>query len=161
MELGDNDILARGGDGARRRPFLHALAAGCGDDDPLLVELRRRARRDPRAPQELLRQPDPAAVADDDLLVVPGLPRRLGADAAVAHVDDAVGDRRRLGVVRHDHRRRAGVACKVADHVVDALRVFRIELARRLVGDEEPRPVYERGAQRDALLLSAGELVRT
>ncbi len=43
---------------------------------------------------------------------------------------------------------------------VDLRRVRRVELARRLVGDEEPRPVRERGADRDALLLAAGELRR-
>ena len=43
---------------------------------------------------------------------------------------------------------------------VDLRRVRRVELAGRLVGDEEPRPVRERGAERDALLLAAGELAR-
>ena len=36
----------------------------------------------------------------------------------------------------------------------------RVEVARRLVGDQEPRAIGERGAERDALLLSARELRR-
>ena len=161
MQFGDDVALVRGGDGPRRRTTLDALAARRRDDDPLLVQLRGGTRRDPGAAQELLGQADPAAVADDDLLVVPGLPRGLRADAAVADVDDAVGDRRRLGVVRDDHRRRTRVAREVADRVVDALRVHGVELARRLVGDEEPRPVRQRRAERDALLLSPRQLVGT
>ena len=59
-----------------------------------------------------------------------------------------------------EHRRRAGVARERADQRVDLRGVRGVELSGRLVGDEEPRPVRERGADRDALLLPARELAR-
>ena len=46
------------------------------------------------------------------------------------------------------------------DQLVDLCGVRRVELTRRLVGDEEPRPVREGGADRDALLLAARQLAR-
>ena len=57
-----------------------------------------------------------------------------------------------------DERRRAHLAGEAADERVDLRRVRGVELAGRLVGDEEPRPVRERRTDRDALLLAAGEL---
>ena len=51
-------------------------------------------------------------------------------------------------------------AGQLADQLVDDGGVLRVELAGRLVGEQEPRAVGERGAERDPLLLAAGELVR-
>ena len=56
--------------------------------------------------------------------------------------------------------RRSDLARQRADQRVDLLGIRRVELAGRLVGDEEPRAVRERGADRDALLLAARELCR-
>ena len=97
---------------------------------------------------------------DDDLLAVRLRPGLLGADPPVADVDDAVGDRGRAGVVADDDRGRALGAGELADQLVDDGCVLRVELAGRLVGEQEPRAVGERGAERDPLLLAAGELVR-
>ena len=82
----------------------------------------------------------------------------LLADAAVADVDDPVGDRRRARVVADDERRHALLAGELGEEVVDGRGARLVELARRLVGDQQARPVGERGAERDPLLLAAGEL---
>ena len=46
------------------------------------------------------------------------------------------------------------------DQAVDEPRVLGVELAGGLVGQQEPRPVRERGAEGDPLLLAAGERAR-
>ena len=113
---------------------------------------RARARRSAcrsRAPRDA----DPAAAVDDGAPV-------LGADAAVADLHDAVGDGGGARIVADEHGRRAELARERADQLVDLRRVRGVELAGRLVGDEELRPVRERRADRDALLLAARELRR-
>ena len=52
------------------------------------------------------------------------------------------------------------LADELAEHVVDLVGGGGVELAGRLVGEEDPRPVGERRAERDALLLAAGQLGR-
>ena len=84
--------------------------------------------------------------------------RALLADAAVADVDDAVGDLGRARIVADDERRHSLLPRELGEELVDDRRVRVVELAGRLVGDQEPRPVGERSAQRDALLLAAGQL---
>jgi hypothetical protein len=49
---------------------------------------------------------------------------------------------------------------ELADLPVDDRSVRRVELAGRFVGEEERRPVCDRGADRDPLLLAAGKLAR-
>ncbi len=115
---------------------------------------------DPRPPEQLLREAEPAAATDDDRLVPAVGERGLLAHAAVADADDAIGDRRGLRVVADEHGRRAGVAGELGDRLVDEPGVRGVELAGRLVGQQEPRPVRERGADRHALLLAARELAR-
>ena len=139
---------------ARRR----ALLAAAFDDDDAVVEARRRLRADPGAKQQLLRQAQPAAAADDDRVRLAVGARPLLRDAAVADADDPVGDARRLGVVADDHRRAAVLAHELAENVVHLVGGRGVELAGRLVGEEDARSVGERGAERDALLLAAGEL---
>ncbi len=63
------------------------------------------------------------------------------------------------GVVAHDDGRAALGVRKLGEQVVEDARVAGIELARRLVGEQQPRPMRERGADGDALPLAAGELV--
>ena len=84
----------------------------------------------------------------------------LLADAPVADVHDAVGDLRRARVVADDERRHALLARELGQELVDGGGARLVELAGRLVGDQQPRPVRERGAERDPLLLAAGELAR-
>ena len=59
-----------------------------------------------------------------------------------------------------DHRRAALGPRELAEHVVERRGARVVELAGRLVGEEQPRPVRERGTDDHALLLAAGELVR-
>ena len=66
----------------------------------------------------------------------------------------------KLGVVADDHRRAAMLAHELREHVVDLVGGRAVELAGRLVGEEDLRPVGERGAERDALLLAARQLGR-
>ena len=74
-------------------------------------------------------------------------------DGAAAHVPH------QFAVVRGDeHRRAAGV--DVAEQVHDLERQIRVEVARRLVGQDERRLVDERARDRDALLLAARQLQR-
>jgi len=59
--------------------------------------------------------------------------------------------------VADDHDRAALRRRELADRLVDAARVPLVQLTGRLVGEEEPRPVGERCAESDALLLAARE----
>ena len=52
------------------------------------------------------------------------------------------------------------LARELADQRVRRRRVRGVELARRLVRDQQARPVRERGGERDPLLLAARELGR-
>ncbi len=71
---------------------------------------------------------------------------------------DAVGDLGRLRVVADDDGRRALLTRELRQQAVDDHRARGVELAGGLVGDQEPRPVGEGSAQRDALLFAAGQL---
>ena len=84
----------------------------------------------------------------------PARPRLLD-DPAVADDDDPVGDRRGRRVVADDQRRAARLAHELAEHPVDQRGVLGVELAGRLVCEQQPRPVRNGGAHRDALLLAA------
>ena len=68
------------------------------------------------------------------------------------------GDLGRLRVMTHEHRRALVLAHELADEVVHLVGALRVELTCRLVGEEDAGLVRERRAQRDALLLAAGEL---
>jgi hypothetical protein len=72
---------------------------------------------------------------------------------APAHVGDE-------GAVvrRHQHRRAGGV--DVPEEIHDLERQVRVEVARRLVGQDDLRLVDERAGDRDALLLTARQLRR-
>ena len=79
----------------------------------------------------------------------------LVADAPVTDVDDAIGPLRRGRVVADDERRPALLARQLGDQVEHLARGRRVELARRLVGDQELRARGDRGAERNSLLLAA------
>jgi hypothetical protein len=62
--------------------------------------------------------------------------------------------------VADEHRRAAVLAHELAEHRVHLVGRRSVELARRLVGEEDAGTVGECGAQRDALLLAARERAR-
>ena len=121
----------------------------------------------PRLPRQLARPPMPASsrALSGSRTQPPrpttsrcGPPRtQLAADAPVAHVHDAVGELGRGLVVADDHERRPAAGDQLAEQAVDGARRARVELARRLVGQQQRRRVGERRAGRDALLLAARE----
>ena len=78
-------------------------------------------------------------------------------DATVADRDralDPLGDAR---VVRHQHDRVALVVQR-AQQGEDLVAGARVEVAGRLVGEDQARPADQRARDRDALALAAGEL---
>src|SRR5258708_39821572 len=85
---------------------------------------------------------------------------RVADDGAMVEVDDAPAERvDDLGVVcRHDERR--AELLHPREELDDLPARDRVEVARWLVGDEHARPVDERTRDRDALLLTTGELAR-
>ena len=88
-------------------------------------------------------------------------PAELGAEhEAVAHPDDPVARRADLGVVGHDHEGLAAFAVEAAEEREHVGSPRRVEVAGRLVAEDEAGPIDERSGDRHALLLAAGELVR-
>ena len=92
------------------------------------------------------------------ITIVSSSPRALLADAAVADVNDAVGDRRGRGVVAHDERRGALFPRELGEEIEHVLRRRLVELARRLVRHKKRRRRREGGTERDPLLLATREL---
>src|SRR5439155_25267170 len=120
------------------------------DDDARRAELRADTLPYPGTDEKLFGEPDPAAAADDQRLA-PALARRLLAHASVADANDPVSDRRGFDVMTDEDRGAALLARKLTDQLVDARSAVGVELPSRLVGEEEARPVRERGADRDTL----------
>ncbi len=58
-----------------------------------------------------------------------------------------------------DDRCRAPFADERAEQLVDDASGRGVQLTRRLVGDQQRRPVHERGAECDPLLLATRELL--
>src|SRR5665647_849873 len=81
-------------------------------------------------------------------------------DFAVPHVHDAPRGVREALVVRH-HDDGCPIRIQPAEERDDLRPGFRIQLARRLVRQQERWPVRERTRDRDPLLLAAGQLRRT
>ena len=115
---------------------------------------------DPRRTEHVLGEPKPAAAPDHDRAVAGRAGDALVRDAAVTDVDDAIGPLRRGGVVADDEGGSARLAHELGDQREHVARGRRIELAGRLVRDQERGPGRKRCAERDALLLAAGELAR-
>ena len=124
------------------------------------MEGRLRVCLDAGSPEELLGESEPTPAADDDRLVPSVGKCCLVAHATVPHAHDPVGDARRLRVVADEHRCRPSLAGELDDRLVDPAGVRSVELAGRLVREQEPRAMRERGADRNALLLASGELAR-
>ena len=89
----------------------------------------------------------------------------LGGDAfdgekAVADLQDAVGDRADLRVVRDDEERAVLLLGQRAEHLEDLAADLRVEVRGRLVGEQDRRLARQGPGDRDALLLAAGEIAR-
>ena len=100
------------------------------------------------------------ALGVDGPLDSPARPRTLGDRPAVGNVDHPVRDPFDRLVVGHDHARHAVGSDEVAKDVEDPFGGDAIELARRLVGEQERRSRREGRGKGDPLLLTARELVR-
>src|SRR4051812_47338531 len=84
--------------------------------------------------------------------------RRLGEDAPGDHHQLALGHRGRHGQVLLDHEDRQAVAREPLERLDQHLDDRRREPLGRLVHDQEPRVGEQRAADREHLLLAAGEL---
>ena len=82
----------------------------------------------------------------------------LGDDVAVAELQDAVGDRRERLVVGDEHDRRPCFPVDLAQHFEHELAGAEVEVAGRLVAEDQLRRLGKRASHGDALLLAAGEL---
>src|SRR6267378_7248805 len=81
-------------------------------------------------------------------------------DNSVAHVYDAVEVGCGFGVVRDHDDSLAKILIQLAKHLQDNFRVFRIQIAGRLVGEKDFRFVDDRPRDGYALLLAAGKFRR-
>ncbi len=132
------------------------------------VRAQRRARLlDPggrRAQARAREQPRARRLERGRALAGPGeelARRRVARDRAVREDDDAVGvGQAALEPVLGEHDRRPPLLVEPPQQPDQLVAGDRVELRRRLVEQHEPRPAGERGAERDALQLAAGELVR-
>jgi len=81
-------------------------------------------------------------------------------DFAFAKIDDTVGERLRvLFIVRDEDSRRPRLFEEAAQIVPNAMLERRVQVAERLIQDEERRFRCERTRERDTLLLTTTELV--
>jgi len=78
---------------------------------------------------------------------------------AVAHVQDAVGDLRGLGVVGDHQHGLVQLAAAGVQHTQDGLRVFGVEVAGGLVSQQDSRARNQCARDSHTLLLAAGELI--
>ena len=76
-------------------------------------------------------------------------------DESVAHPDDAAGMGGDGRVVRHQDDGEPVLAVELAEEVENLLSRLRVEVAGRLIGDQEGAAVDERAGDRHALLLAA------
>ena len=82
------------------------------------------------------------------------------ATSAVLHVDDAVGGASDARVVGDDDHRLPALPVEAPEEGHDLGRSGRVEVAGRLVGQQQRRLVHEGSRERDPLLLAARELHR-
>jgi predicted GNAT family acetyltransferase len=73
-------------------------------------------------------------------------------------VEDSVGDRSRARLVRDNHH---GAAGEISQELEHCGAVCVIEVARRLVGEDDLGVVDERAGDREALLFATREFMRT
>ena len=83
----------------------------------------------------------------------------VGLDVAVAHADDAPGPGGDVVFVRDHDDRLAGLV-ELGQQLHDLVAGLRVEVAGRLVGQDDVRVVDQDAGDGHALLLAAGELHR-
>ena len=83
---------------------------------------------------------------------------RSSRTTAVVQLDRATEARGDVGVVRRDDEREAELGLQRLDQVEHALARVGVEMAGRLVAEQQLGPLGERARDRDALRLAAGEL---
>ncbi len=113
--------------------------------------MRRRGRGRARRGRGVLEGAGAGAPAVHDLVV--------GDDLAVAEGDDALGELGDVGVVGDEHDRPPLVVERLENRD-DLLRGVRVEVAGRLVGEQDGRIVHQAAGDGDALLLAARQLRR-
>ena len=93
------------------------------------------------------------------IVVLPSAQRNLFKDSAVLHDADAIGVGGSLRIVGDEHDRLVAIRARPPERVEDpgARRV--VEVAGRLVGEQDRRPGHERSGDGDALLLARGQLI--
>src|SRR5687768_16066874 len=88
-----------------------------------------------------------------------GIAPPVGKDAAVQHLDGAIGAGRDLRIVRNDDDGDA-LPVQLLKQPQDLVAGARVEVAGGLVGQEQLRAIYQRARDRHALALAPGKLVR-
>jgi hypothetical protein len=78
-------------------------------------------------------------------------------DLAVAHVNDAVAILSRLGIVRDHHDGLPKFLIGKAQHIEDDLRILRVKIPRRFVGQNHSGLVDQCTGEGNALLLPSGK----
>ena len=84
----------------------------------------------------------------------------VGGDVAVEEADGALGIGGDVGLVRDHGDGQAKLAVEPRQQLHDLVRAGGVEIAGRLVGDEQRRPGDDGARDRHALLLAAGEFGR-
>ena len=90
---------------------------------------------------------------------------RLARDAAVGNpavpdMDPPIGPRGERLVMRHQHQCHAGLGAQRQQQLDDRRRIGAVEIAGRLVRQQQLRPVGEAAGDRHALALAAGQRKR-
>src|SRR5262245_23280693 len=85
---------------------------------------------------------------------------RRGLDPAIDQPERTLHRRRQTVVVGRDHQGRPALLVQLEQQLVHALAGGGVEVAGRLVGEEQPGPAHDRSRHRDALLLAARQLTR-
>lgn len=82
------------------------------------------------------------------------------AEVSIVDLDHAIGPLGHARVVRGDDRRDPFRVHERGDEIHHRCRSAAVELPSRLVGDEHRRSIREGARDADALLLTAGQLIR-
>ena len=132
---------------AERRPQRPGAEAAPGEPDPATPR---------RSLQAELRE---AGDERGGVVAVAAAEVDLVADPAVADDEDPIGVGGGLGVVGHEDDRLAALDARPPERVEDLGPGRVVEVAGRLVGEEQGRPGDEGPRDRDALLLAGRQLV--
>ena len=138
------------------RPLQHEGAGDHRDAEHDRERGQRRAQLPGRQPAKCEAEHLEVPHQADDVVLALDLP--VGGDLAVGEDDDAVGVGGDLRVVGDDDDGLAELVDRRPQQVEDAVARLRVEVAGRLVGEDDGGPGDQRAGDRDPLLLAAGEL---